>query len=66
MCCGRQLQPGDCLAKFYTTLFQLREVSQAQIAELAGLKEDLCLQDYLDEPNPGRTAKSLNIARLPE
>jgi len=66
MCCGRQLQPGDCLAKFYTTLFQLREVSQAQTAELAGLKEDLCLQDYVDEPNPDRTAKSLNIARLPE
>lgn len=66
MCCGRQLQPGDSLAKFYTTLSQLSEVAQAQTAELAGLKEDLCLQDYADEPNPDRTAESFNIAFFPE
>ena len=52
------------LQNLTTTPCQFTEVSQAQTAALADLNEDLLLQDDADEPNPDRTAESLNIAQL--
>ena len=56
--------PAVALQNLTTTLYQLTEAFQAQTVALADLKEDLLLQDEADEPNPHRTAESLNIAQL--